>query len=59
VALCRPDPKRKLAVAITVNRLTFDNSKVTGEIMREIYCKLGVPVPQAYAKKDSPTPPSH
>jgi hypothetical protein len=59
VALCRPDPKRKLAVAITLNRLTFDNSKVTGEIMREIYRKLGEPVPLAYAKKDSPLPPGH
>jgi hypothetical protein len=59
VALCRPDPKRKLAVAITLNRLTFDNSKVTGEILREIYRKLDVPVPLAYAKKDSHMPPGH
>ena len=52
IALCRPDPKRNIALAITVNRLTFDNSKVTGAIVRAIYKKLDIPVPMAYVSKN-------
>jgi aarF domain-containing kinase len=51
IALCRPDPKRKLAIAITLNRLSF-TGKSTGDIMRAIYLKLGEPIPVAYAKKE-------
>jgi hypothetical protein len=54
VAFCRPDPKRKLAVAVTLNRLSFDSSKTTGEIVREIFKKLNEPVPLQYAKKNLP-----
>ena len=54
VAFCRPDPKRKLAVAVTLNRLAFDNSRTTGEIVREIFTKLNEPVPLQYAKKSLP-----
>ena len=54
VAFCRPDSKRKLAVAVTLNRLAFDNSRTTGEIVREIFKKLNEPVPLQYAKKSLP-----
>jgi aarF domain-containing kinase len=53
VALCRCEGDRTLSVAVTLNRLSFDNDKTTGRILRAVYDKMNIPVPAAYQAKSA------
>jgi hypothetical protein len=53
VAMCRVEGagKSRVALAITLNKLTLDGSAVTGRIVQTVFKKLNKPMPKQYAAK--------
>ena len=49
IALCsvRPDGKT-IAIAVTLNRLSFDPSNTSGRLVAQVYNKFGIPVPNNF-----------